>query len=113
MGVELTISRPGHATEFVRMSDLETAEGLYAQIASKHEFRILTGVYPAFINDSADLEQVINEIRILREESIRQTRGNVHFSLEQRQALVREKWDRLLARLEQLKNEPDAQAYFG
>ena len=67
MGVELTITRPGHEIEFVRMSDLRTARGEYAEIAREHQFRILTGEYPAFINDAADLDQVIKESRIGRD----------------------------------------------
>ena len=112
MSVSLTISRPGHETEFVSMCGQRTAEEWVGEVARKRGFRILTGVYPAFMSEPGDLDRAIHEVSILRDE--------MHLWMDSDEPLNdeekhwnRERWDRLLARLAQLKDEPESVAYFG
>jgi len=112
MSVALTISRPGNETEFVPMCGQRTAEKWVGELARKHGFRILTGVYPAFMYEPGDLDQAIREISILRHEMHREIDADERLSAQEK-IWNREYWDFLLARLRQLKNEPDAEAYFG
>src|SRR3954452_22413783 len=112
MSVSLTISRPGQETEFVDMCGQRTAMAWVGEMARKHGFRILTGEYPAFMYEAGDLDQAILEIGILREEMYRVIDRDGRLS-EQDKNCHRGNWDRLLARLKQLKDEPDAEAYFG
>src|SRR5215207_4779982 len=98
MSVSLTISRPGRETEFVHMCSQRGAEEWIGGMAREHGFRILTGVYPAFMYEPGDLEQAIFEVGILRDEMYRLI--DLPSSLtEQEKAWNREQWDRLLARL--------------
>jgi hypothetical protein len=112
MSVDLTISFPGRETEFVSMCSQRTGEEWVGEIARKHGFRILTGVYPTLIFELADLNQVILEVGILREEMFRLIKSDTRLS-DFDKACNCDKWDRLLARLQQLKLEMDWKAYFG
>ena len=88
------------------------ARGWVAEVGRKHGFRILTGVYPTYIRNSDDLDQAIREVAILRDEIYAWINSDETLD-EEEKVLNRERWDRLLARLKQLKNEPDAVADFG
>ena len=112
MSVSLTISRPGHETEFVSMCGQRTAEQWVGEMARKHGFRILTGTYPAFMFEPGDLDQAIHEIGILREEMFRHIDADQRLSTQEK-GWNREIWDRLRERLKQLKYEEGVEAYFG
>ena len=112
MSVSLTISRPGHETEFVDMCGQRTATEWVGEMARKHGFRILNGKYPAFMYETGDLDHAILEVSILRDEMYRLIEFDERLT-ERDKICHREHWDRLLARMKQLKNEPEAEAYFG
>jgi hypothetical protein len=111
MSVHLIISRPGREMEFVYMCGMREGSEFVAEIARKHLFRIFSGVFPAFMFEPADVDQAIRELCVLRDEMERRNETNPQLRQEQR-VWSRQRWERLLARMEQLKSEPDAKAYF-
>jgi hypothetical protein len=95
------------------MCGQRTAMEWVGEMARKHGFRILTGEYPAFMYPEAGgLDQAILEVSILRDEMYRLVESDERSSQQDKTCYLGG-WDRLLARLKQLKDEPDAEAHFG
>jgi hypothetical protein len=95
------------------MCGQRTATKWVGEMARKHGFRILTGEYPAFMYpETGGLDQAILEVGVLREEMYRLLESDGRSSEQDKKCLL-DQWDRLLARLKQLKDEPEAEAYFG
>jgi hypothetical protein len=112
MSVSLFIKRPGQKIEIVSMAGQGTATVWVGELARKHGFRLFKGTYPVFLNDLGDFETAIAEITIIRNET--QTWMNAHQQFnEQDIRSSADRWDRILLRLEQVKNEPDAEVDFG
>jgi hypothetical protein len=112
MSVSLTISRPGQDLEFVSMCGQRTAEEWIGRVARENDFQILTGAYPTLLLEKEDLDQVIREIGVLREQSWREMSKDERFS-EQDCVYNRDGWNQLISRVEKLKQEDGWRAYFG
>jgi hypothetical protein len=112
MSVSLTISRPGHDTEFVPMCGQRTAVEWIWRIARENDFQILTGDYPTLFLEKADLDQVVREIVVLRDQSFREISNDERFT-DKDCEYSRDDWNRLIERLEELKRQDGWRAYFG
>ena len=112
MSVSLFIKHPGQAIEIVSMFGQGTATKWVGDLARKHGFRLFTGEYPVFLFEPGDLETAIAEITVMRDEHEVWMNAQQRFKEQDIRSSV-DSWNRILVRLEQVKNEPDAEVDFG
>lgn len=92
------------------MCSQRAAEMWVSEMARKHGFKMLSGVYPTLQFEKEDLDQVIREVSCLREEMF--TTLNVEPNSEEGE-FERKRWNGLVDRLVQLKSEDGWLAHFG
>lgn len=111
MSIDLHIKRSSGAEESIPVCGQRTAEDFIGGLAREHGFRILTGIYPVWVRDS-DLDELLNELRVIRASSAQELVGNERFSDDDR-AYIDGRWGKVIALLEPLAAEKDWEVTFG
>ncbi len=112
MSVSLAISRSGRPTEFASLCVQADADHWVPGVARRRGFKVLTGTWPVYVHPE-DLEQVIHEVRVLREEAFEFINEPDDRFIEADLAANRNRWDLLVSALEQLATEDGWEADFG
>jgi hypothetical protein len=110
MAVDLRITGPGRESEYFSVCSEATWTGWVARMAVAHGFRLLTGVGDVEFGRD-ELTEVLREMRILRGELDALLSANPWLT-ELDRTRNRERWDRLVDRLERLKHEGEWRAEF-